>query len=244
MLNVVYKHILEGTVPTKINEVRLYDVIKDELESVVPATKEIVKELNVDDLDFLSDTDIKKANTLLEKYEEEAKQVGDTPKQSEDTASVAEKTTRGFSSAEEAVNSPEMKERFAKINEMKKKGRVTKTSNNLYHTTSATNIESILKEGLVTKKSSRFEGVSDSNKISFSANEAGAKYYGGADDILLRTKTSYKPDDLELDLLAGGEGTYTTGKSVPPEMLQIKIGNKWIDLNKLKQSQIRKLLRN
>jgi len=136
-----------------------------------------------------------------------------------------------FKSAEEAMNSPEMKAKWDKINAMRGNGRVTKTSNNLYHTTSAENLDSIRKNGLTAGNKARFEGVSSPNKISFSANEKGASYYGKDGDVMIRTKTSYKPTDLQHDLLAGGEGTYTTGKNIPPEMLEVKINGKWQPLS-------------
>jgi len=109
--------------------------------------------------------------------------------------------------------------------------KVTKTSNNLYHTTPIENLESIKQNGLTTGNKPRFEGVSGGNNISFSANEAGAKYYSGNNDVMIRTKTSYKPTDLETDLLAGGEGTYITHKNIPPEMLEVKINGKWQPLS-------------
>lgn len=135
-----------------------------------------------------------------------------------------------FKTAEDAINSPEMKARWAEINKSMPK-KVAGKSNNLYHTTSAENLDSIIKNGLTTGNKARFEGVSSPNKISFSANESGASYFGKDGDVMIRTKTSYKPTDLELDLLAGGEGTYVTGKNIPTEMLEIKQGNKWITLS-------------
>lgn len=114
-----------------------------------------------------------------------------------------------------------------------RQSKVTKTSRNLYHTTPRANLESIAKEGLVTGKTPTIGGgdtqarISSSKKTSFGANEATASYYGGNDAVMLRTKTGYDPGDLELDLLAGGEGTYTTGKNIPPEMLEVKINGKW-----------------
>jgi len=112
-----------------------------------------------------------------------------------------------------------------------KLNKVTKTSNNLYHTTPSANLESIRRNGLTTGNKARFEGVSGKNNISFSANEAGAKYYSGNDDVMIRTKASYKPKDLETDLLAGGEGTYITHENIPPEMLEVKINGKWQPLS-------------
>jgi hypothetical protein len=109
--------------------------------------------------------------------------------------------------------------------------KVTKTSNNLYHTTPAENLESIRANGLTTGNKPRFEGVSVTNRISFSANEKGAEYYGGSGDVMLRTKRGYSPGDLDTDLLAGGEGYYRTGKNIPPEMLEVKINGKWEPLN-------------
>lgn len=137
-----------------------------------------------------------------------------------------------YKSALEALRSPEMKAKL-KVVESQMPKKVTKTSNNLYHSTSAENLDSIIKGGLKTGQKPKFEGVSSPNKISFSANEEAAKYYGG--DVMIRTKTSYKPTDIELDLLAGGEGTYVTGKNIPPEMLEIKVGSKWIPLTDYKK---------
>lgn len=115
--------------------------------------------------------------------------------------------------------------------------RVAKTSNNLYHTTSADNLESIAKNGLTIGNKARFEGVSSPNRLSFSANEAGANYYGKQGDIMIRTKTSYKPTDLQHDLLAGGEGAYTTGKNIPPSELEVKINGEWVSLDSINQSK-------
>jgi len=139
----------------------------------------------------------------------------------------------------EKLESPYYKELNRRI-KLERNDLVTKKSRNLYHTTPVDNLESIAKEGLVTGKKARFEGVSSNNKLSFSANEEGAKYYGGNNDVMLRTKTSYKPKDLDVDLLAGGEGTYVTGQNIPPEMLEIKINGKWVDLQKYKRTVIDK----
>jgi hypothetical protein len=141
-----------------------------------------------------------------------------------------------YKSALEALRSPEMKAKIEASNAQLRKN-VAGKSNNLYHTTSAENIDSIIKNGLTTGNKARFEGVSFPNKISFGANEATASYYGRTGDVMIRTKTSYKPKDLELDLLAGGEGTYTTGKNIPVEMLEIKQGNKWIPLSEWNKAQ-------
>lgn len=118
-----------------------------------------------------------------------------------------------------------------------KRSNIAGRSNNLYHTTPITNLDSIAKDGLVTRKPARFEGVSSPTKISFSANEKGAAYYGGSNDVMLRTKRGYDPGDLDIDLLAGGEGTYRTGKNIPPDMLEVKIKGKWIPLAQYKQSK-------
>jgi hypothetical protein len=125
---------------------------------------------------------------------------------------------------------PEVKAFDEKFNKQKNAGRVTKTSSNLYHTTSAENIDSIAKSGLTSGKKKRFEGVSGSGNIFFAANEQGANYYGKAGDVMIRTKRGYAPTDLEYDLLAGGEGTYITKTNIPPEMLEIKIKSKWVPL--------------
>ena len=140
-----------------------------------------------------------------------------------------EKTT-----AMDWINSPEYAKKMAEIKAMRSKRKPTKTSNNLYHVTPVENLESIRQGGLTTGNKPRFEGVSGSNNISFSANEATAKYYGSGNDVMIRTKTSYKPKDLELDLLAGGEGTYITHQNIPPEMLEVKVNGKWQPLSKAK----------
>lgn len=118
------------------------------------------------------------------------------------------------------------KEKFKNLPSSK----VTKTSNNLYHTTPIENLESIKNNGLTSGNKPRFQGVSGKDNISFSANEAGAKYYGGKNDVMIRTKTSFKPKDLENDLLAGADGVYVTKTNVPPEALEIKKGSKWVPL--------------
>lgn len=135
-----------------------------------------------------------------------------------------------YSSAFEAAQNRYRKEIYRRMDQAKKAAKVTKTSNNLYHTTPAENINSIRKNGLTVGNKPRYAGVSSKNKISFSANEEAASYYGGKNDVMLRTKTSYKPQDLSEDLLAGGEGVYVTGKNIPPEMLEIKINGKWRSL--------------
>lgn len=146
-------------------------------------------------------------------------------------------TFNKYKSALEVLKSPEYQ---AKLKEARKgmNAKVTKTSNNLYHTTSADNLQSIIDNGLTVGNKARFEGVSSPNKISFGANEKTASYYGKNGDVMIRTKTSYKPDDLELDLLAGGEGTYTTSKNIPPEMLEVKQGSKWVSLKDYKKQSL------
>lgn len=109
-----------------------------------------------------------------------------------------------------------------------------KKSQNLFHSTPFENIESIQKEGLVTGKKAKFEGISSPSKISLSANEDVAKYYGKEGDAVIRVKKEKQFDDLEPDMLAGGEGAYTTGKNIPPEDLEIKVGKKWIPLKDYK----------
>lgn len=159
-------------------------------------------------------------------------------KNKERTALVPE--VKKFQSAEDALKSPEMKARWAEVNKSMGNKKVTKTSNNLYHTTSAQNLQSIAKDGLTTGNKPRFEGVSGKNNISFSANEKGASYYGKNGDVMIRTKTSYKPDDLEIDMLAGGEGIYITHKNIPPKFLEVKINGKWQPLTDIYNKAKRK----
>lgn len=132
-----------------------------------------------------------------------------------------------FNSVVDALNDPVY---WKKIQDAKSKmnnGKVTSTSSNLYHTTSADNLESIKQNGLTTGNKPRFEGVSSPNSISFSANESGASYYGKPNDVMIRTKSTYKPTDLQPDLLAGGKGVYTTSKNIPASELEVKVKNKW-----------------
>ena len=135
-----------------------------------------------------------------------------------------------YSSIAEALKDPEFIAKQRALNEKGRGTRVTKTSNNLYHTTSAENIDSIAKNGLTSGNKPRFEGVSSSNKISFGANEKTASYYGKSGDIMIRTKSKYVPSGLEEDLLAGGKGAYTSTGNIPPEMLEVKQGSKWVPL--------------
>lgn len=104
------------------------------------------------------------------------------------------------------------------------------SSKYLFHTTPASNLDSIKKSGLVVGSKARFEGVSSAKKISLSANEAAANYYASSDDVMLRVSKKYEFDDLETDLLSG-EGTYTTGKNIPADALEIKQGRKWVKLS-------------
>ena len=142
------------------------------------------------------------------------------------------KTTKKYKSVEEALHDPYYVARQEAA--IPKKTKVAWRSNNLYHTTKASNIDSIMKEWLKAWKQARYEWVSSPTKISFSANEDAAKYYGWADDILIRTKTSYKPKDLEQDLLAGWEWTYVTSDNIPPDMLEVKVNGKRIPLKEYK----------
>lgn len=110
------------------------------------------------------------------------------------------------------------------------------SSKYLYHTTPAENIASIKEKGLITGQKPRFEGVSSPDKISLSASEEAAKYYGSNSDVMIRVNKKYAKTipDLEGDYLAGGSGVYTTGKNIPPEMLEVKINGKWQPLNQSK----------
>lgn len=150
----------------------------------------------------------------------------DITSMSMDELKTAWKNEGPHKNAFDAINSKYKKEIDRRIKETQKSSRVTKTSNNLYHVTKPENIESIKKEGLVVGKPARYS-ASSRNKISFSANEEAAQYYGNDGDVMIRTKTSYKPKNLEADLLAGGEGVYTTNQNIPPEMLEIKVKGKW-----------------
>ncbi len=103
------------------------------------------------------------------------------------------------------------------------------SSKYLFHTTPAGNLASIAKNGLAPNSAQRFEGVSD-GRTSLAANEAVARYYGGSGDVLLRISKKFDVGSLEPDLLSGGEGAYVTGKTIPPEALEIKRGRKWVPL--------------
>lgn len=128
----------------------------------------------------------------------------------------------------EAMNTPEMQKRWAEARRQTRgSGKVTKTSSNLYHTTSAENLDSITKNGLTTGNKQRFEGVGSTDRISFGANEKTAAYYGKQGDVMIRTKSTYRPANIEEDLLAGGRGAYTVGDNVPPSELEVKINGKW-----------------
>jgi hypothetical protein len=111
------------------------------------------------------------------------------------------------------------------------------SSKYLFHTTPVANIESIASNGLTTGNKARFEGTSDTSKISLSANEAAANYYGGDNDIMLRVNKKYTPKNLETDLLAGGEGTYNTTENIPSEYLEVKVNNKWIPVSEYVENQ-------
>lgn len=107
-----------------------------------------------------------------------------------------------------------------------------KKSPYLFHVTPKKNLPSIVKSGLLIDQDPRFKDVSQKGKIYLAANEEMAKYYGSGDDVILRVRKNYVFDDLEFDLLGGGDGSYTTGKSIPPEALEVKVGGKYVSLGK------------
>lgn len=104
------------------------------------------------------------------------------------------------------------------------------SSRYLFHTTTPDRLASIMASGLQPNSPQRFEGVSN-GRISLSANEAAARYYGADGDVMLRLRKDYQIGDMESDLLAGGDGAYTTGTAIPPEALEIKRGNRWVKLS-------------
>jgi hypothetical protein len=108
-----------------------------------------------------------------------------------------------------------------------------KKSPYLFHVTPKKNLPSIIKSGLLINQPPRFKDVSQKGKIYLAANEEMAKYYGSGDDVILRVRKNYVFDDLVIDPLGGGEGTYTTGKSIPPDALEVKIGRKYVPLEKV-----------
>lgn len=99
----------------------------------------------------------------------------------------------------------------------------------LFHTTPAANLQAIAKEGLKPGAAQRHVGVSGAGRVSLAGNEATASYYGAQGDAMLRVSKKHKFDDLGPDVLAG-EGAYTTGKAIPPEALEVKVGRKWVPL--------------
>lgn len=136
-----------------------------------------------------------------------------------------ENEPKKYNSAIEAMQDPEYKRKMAEATK-KMNAKITKTSNNLYHTTSIENLDSIKKEWLTPWKKQRFEWVWSSDKISFGANEKTAEYYWKEWDVMLRTKAWFKPTTLDVDLLWWWEGTYTVSEKIPPEMLEVKIKGK------------------
>lgn len=177
-------------------------------------------------------------NWLLPKVKETPKLWTTPPKLPTKNESISRPVVRmkaPYNSPIEALQSPEMKAKRAEANKKLWLWKVTKTSNNLYHTTSAENIDSIIKEWLTPWKKQRFEWVWSKDKLSFGANEATASYYGKDWDVMIRTKTSYKPKTLDIDLLAGWEWVYTVAEKIPVDMLEIKVWSKWIPLKDYKR---------
>lgn len=107
------------------------------------------------------------------------------------------------------------------------------SSRYLFHTTTPDRLASITAKGLQPGSKQRYEGVSSTGKVSLAANEATASYYGKQGDVMLRLRKDYDPGDLATDALAG-EGSYTTGKPIPPDALEMKQGKKWIPLTQLR----------
>ena len=106
-----------------------------------------------------------------------------------------------------------------------------KSSNYLYHSTSANNLQNIIENGLTLGNKQNQEGVSSKNKIYLASTEELANSFSPQDSVILRINPQYNIDDLDFDLL-GGEGAYTTGKEIPTNNLQIKKDGKWINLTK------------
>lgn len=102
-------------------------------------------------------------------------------------------------------------------------------SDYLFHTTPMANLESIAKSGLVPNSKQRYEGVGN-GRVSVAASEDLAGYYGGNGDVMLRVNDKFNADDLETDPLAGGQGTYTTGQTIPPDALEVKVKGQWLPL--------------
>jgi hypothetical protein len=74
LLDAVREHILSGTIPKKAAEVRLYDVVKTEMDSIKTAAKEVTTDLNLNELpNFLTGELSMKAENLIKQYETELK---------------------------------------------------------------------------------------------------------------------------------------------------------------------------
>lgn len=100
----------------------------------------------------------------------------------------------------------------------------------LFHTTRLGNLDGISRDGLQAWKPARHAGVSSAKRISLSTSEDGASYYGGAGDVLLRTRAGYEPDDLDVDPL-GGDSSLTAGKPIAPLDLEARVGGRWMPLD-------------
>jgi N12 class adenine-specific DNA methylase len=127
-------------------------------------------------------------------------------------------------------SNPFSKAQMAMIEAYERAG--TTATKHLYHATPASNLDSIRREGLVPGKPARHRGVSSSSKVSFGLTKSVAMLHGAKGDVLLRTKRTYSPENLEPDLLASGgaDGSLVTNTAVPPEALEVFQGGKWAPL--------------
>lgn len=215
--------------------VRLWEAMK--ATEAMPLPEQRIKERLSEIKQVTPESTIRPQEARGESLEVKTPKISLKPKVTETKQSKSIKQeAKKYKSAIEALRSPEMIEKQKITNSMLRKN-VAGKSNNLYHITPTKNIESIIKEWLVPWKKPRFEWVSSKNKLSFSANEEVAKYYWSWDDVMLRTKTSYKPKDLEIDMLAWWEWAYLTKDSIKPSDLEIKVWNKWIPLNEYKATK-------
>ena len=78
LLDAVLEHINNDTLPTKADEVRLYNVVAERMGIVQKAQREVTDDLDIESLDFFNDSpekQIKAIDSLTKKYEQEVRDI-------------------------------------------------------------------------------------------------------------------------------------------------------------------------
>jgi murein DD-endopeptidase MepM/ murein hydrolase activator NlpD len=107
----------------------------------------------------------------------------------------------------------------------------TRSSNYAYHGTDASSLEGIRQQGLLANPPMRRQDMSKKDKVYLSANQRTARRYAdgySGNGAILRVKTSALTGQLEPDHFE--DAAYAYGDNIPPELIEMKVGKKWVPL--------------